>query len=230
MKKGIQKIFSEVAETYEIVNHVLTFGMDIVWRKKAARLGLDAGDSFWLDICSGTGEMAQNLSRYAKKRTRIVSVDFNDQMLSKALEKKHIPNLSFVLADAEFLPFKLGTFDLLTISFATRNINLNKKTLINRFKEFHRILKPGGYFINLETSQPRFQVLRKLFHLYVKFAVKNIGFLLSGSRSSYIYLSSTIPRFFCPEELSSILYHSGFAYVSFRSMLFGIAAIHISIK
>jgi demethylmenaquinone methyltransferase/2-methoxy-6-polyprenyl-1,4-benzoquinol methylase len=83
MRKGVQKIFSEVAESYQLVNHVLTFGLDILWRKKTAREAVKASGSFWLDVCSGTGEMALNLSRLAEKGIKIVTVDFCQPMLAK---------------------------------------------------------------------------------------------------------------------------------------------------
>ncbi len=143
MRKGIQKIFSEAAETYELVNHVLTFGFDILWRKKAAKEGIRAGGFLWLDVCSGTGEMALNLSRLADEKVKIVSTDFCHPMIAKAREKRKIPNLSFVLAESVQLPFADMTFNLVTISFATRNIYPNKRELVAHLREFHRVLKPG---------------------------------------------------------------------------------------
>lgn len=230
MKKGIQSIFSEVVGTYELVNHVLTFGLDILWRRKAAREASRAGGTLWMDICSGTGEMAFYLSRRAKQKVKIISVDFCHPMLVRALEKKNIPNILFTLAEASSLPFPDKTFDLITISFATRNINPNKDTLNNHLKEFYRVLKPGGRFVNLETSQPSVKILRRLFHLYIKLTVKPIGFLLSGSKAAYSYLSFTIPRFYSHEEFSSILREAGFASVAHRPLFLGISAIHTAVK
>jgi demethylmenaquinone methyltransferase/2-methoxy-6-polyprenyl-1,4-benzoquinol methylase len=230
MKEGIQKIFSEVAETYELVNHVLTFGLDILWRKKAAREAVRAKGFLWLDVCSGTGEMALNLSRLADEKVKIVSVDFCQPMIAKALEKREIPNLSFVLAESDRLPFADMTFNLVTISFATRNIYPNKGVLVAHLKEFHRVLEPGGHFVNLETSQPSLRIIQKLFHLYIKLTVKPLGFLLSGSKAAYRYLSFTIPRFFPPEKFSLILREAGFALVTHRSLFLGVSAIHTAIK
>ncbi|MFQ5888184.1 MAG: ubiquinone/menaquinone biosynthesis methyltransferase, partial [Candidatus Hydrothermarchaeales archaeon] len=196
MKKGVQKIFSEVANTYELVNHVLTFGLDIYWRKKAARQAAKADGLYWLDVCSGTGEMAQNLALRADEKVKIISVDFCYQMLIKAAERKGEAKIFFAEADAKHLPFPEETFDLVTISFATRNINPRQEFLSSHLREFHRLLKPGGRFVNLETSQPRSRLLRKLFHFYIKLTVKPIGSLLSGSKAGYSYLSYTIPRFY----------------------------------
>jgi demethylmenaquinone methyltransferase/2-methoxy-6-polyprenyl-1,4-benzoquinol methylase len=230
MRKGIKKIFSEVAPTYELVNHVLTFGLDILWRRKAARKAVRANGILWLDVCSGTGEMALNLSRLADEKVKIVSVDFCYPMISRALKKREVPNLSFVLAESGRLPFIDMTFSLVTISFATRNIYPNKRQLVAHLKEFHRVLKPGGYFVNLETSQPSLRIVQRLFHLYVRLTVKQLGSLFSGSKSAYRYLAYTIPRFFPPEEFSSILREAGFSQVTHRSLFFGVSAIHTAIK
>ncbi|UCC39114.1 MAG: ubiquinone/menaquinone biosynthesis methyltransferase [Candidatus Aminicenantes bacterium] len=230
MRKGVQKIFSEVYETYELTNHVLTFGFDILWRRKAAREAARAGGYYWLDVCSGTGEMAQNLSRLSDGKVKIVSVDFCYPMLAKALEKKHIPNVNFTLAEASVLPFYDETIDLITISFATRNISTREEILRDHLEEFHRVLKPGGHFVNLETSQPPSKLIRKLFHLYIKMTVKPFGSLLSGYKPGYSYLAFTIPRFYTAEEFSSLLYRAGFTRVTYKYLLFGMSAIHKAVK
>lgn len=230
MRKGIHKIFSEVAESYQLVNHVLTFGLDILWRKKAAREAVKASGSFWLDVCSGTGEMALNLSRLAEKGVKIVTVDFCQPMLAKTSEKKETSNISSVLAEARYLPFPDETLDLITISFATRNINPSRDRLKTHLKEFYRVLKPGGRFVNLETSQPSSKIIQRLFHLYVKVAVKPIGFLISGSKAGYSYLAFTIPRFLPPEEFSSMLHKAGFVRVTHCSLFLGVSAIHTAVK
>jgi demethylmenaquinone methyltransferase/2-methoxy-6-polyprenyl-1,4-benzoquinol methylase len=230
VRKGIQRIFSDVVKTYELVNHVLTFGLDIIWRRKAARLASRKGGSHWLDVCSGTGEMALNLSRQADKKVKIVSVDFCPPMLERGKEKRNIPNLSPVLADAVCLPFPDETFDIVTISFATRNINPRKDVLIDHLKEFCRVLKPGGSFINLETSQPSVKMIQTLFHLYIKLTVKPLGYFISGSKAGYDYLSFTIPRFYPSEEFSSIIKEAGFSQVTHRPLFFGVAAIHSAKK
>lgn len=230
MIKGIQKIFSEVADTYEITNHILTFGLDIHWRRKAAKEAAKAGGNYWLDVCSGTGEMADNLSRLADEKTKIISADFSSVMLAKAIEKRKKANIFFLEAEAKRLPFPDKTFDLVTLSFATRNIDSHRQFLLTHLREFHRILKPAGCFVNLETSQPRLKFLRKIFHLYIRLSVKPIGSFLSGSKRGYSYLSFTIPRFYSSEDFSSLLYQSGFRHVRCHEQLFGISAIHVATK
>jgi demethylmenaquinone methyltransferase/2-methoxy-6-polyprenyl-1,4-benzoquinol methylase len=204
VRKGVQKIYSEVAETYELVNHILTLGLDIHWRKKAARI--------------------------AAKNIHIFAVDFSFPMLKKAAQKTYTKNLVPTLADAGILPFRNESFDVVTISFATRNLNVRKKILESHLEEFNRVLRPGGLFINLETSQPSKKILRQFFHLYVRCFVRPVGWILSGSKAGYRYLAFTIPRFYPPDEFAEILRRSGFSQVEYKRLFFGISAIHVAKK
>jgi demethylmenaquinone methyltransferase/2-methoxy-6-polyprenyl-1,4-benzoquinol methylase len=230
IRKGVQKIYTEVANTYELVNHVLTLGLDISWRKKTARIAAQKGGNLWLDVCSGTGEMAQNLAALSGEGVKIFAVDFSFPMLKRVTEKGNASNLFPVIAEAGILPFPDESFDLLTISFATRNLNPRREHLESYMEEFSRILKPGGYFVNLETSQPSAKMIRQFFHIYVKWIVKPLGWILSGSKAGYSYLSFTIPRFYAPDEFAQILCQSGFSEVEYRRFLFGVSAIHVAKK
>jgi demethylmenaquinone methyltransferase/2-methoxy-6-polyprenyl-1,4-benzoquinol methylase len=226
----VQSVFSQVPATYELVNHILTFGLDIVWRRRAARIAALAGGREWADMCTGTGEMAVYLSRLAPKGTKIHAIDFSGPMMAEAAKKPKAEHINFVASDIKALPFPDESFDLITMSFATRNINLSKDILIQSFAEYYRVLRPGGRFINLETSRPSFSPLRRCFHLYVKLFVGPIGSRISGSKTGYAYLAKTIPRFYCPEELADIMRRAGFKKVTFKKLLFGVAAIHQGMK
>lgn len=230
MKKSIDKIYSEVAGTYEIVNHILTFGLDRLWRRKAAHIAASSGGAHWLDVCSGTGEMAQNLIRRAPQHVRMTAVDGSLSMLAAAGRKPMLKTAVLCVADVGFLPFPPCSFDLITISFATRNLNPHEQGLTAYLQEFCRVLKPGGLFINLETSQPRIPLLKRLFHLYVRWAVKPVGILFSGSRAGYSYLAYTLPRFYSAPELSRLMKNAGFQQIKFSRLFLGVAAIHSGIK
>jgi demethylmenaquinone methyltransferase/2-methoxy-6-polyprenyl-1,4-benzoquinol methylase len=223
-------MFAEVPATYELVNHVLTFGLDILWRRKAARIAAQAGGTQWVDMCTGTGEMAMYLSRLAPVGTEIHAVDFCESMMDKARQKPQGENIHFVAADIKALPFEDETFDLITMSFATRNINVSKEILIQSFSEYYRVLKPGGRFVNLETSRPPFWPIRKGFDLHVKLFVAQIGGRISGCPTAYAYLAKTIPRFYPAKALAEIMQQAGFEEVTFERLLFGAAAIHQAVK
>lgn len=230
MNKGIRNIFSEVPETYELINHILTFGFDILWRKQAVKIAVKAGGDRWIDVCTGTGEMASYLYHFAKNGTEVYATDFSLPMLGKATKKPEGCCIKFLLSDIKNLPFADETFDLITISFATRNINLSENILIRTFQEFYRVLRIGGYFVNLETSQPSFYLIRRVFHKFVKLSVTPIGSLISGSKSAYTYLANTIPQFYQAEELKDIMHQAGFKDIIIKKLMFGAAAIHRGVK
>ncbi|MDP6779246.1 MAG: ubiquinone/menaquinone biosynthesis methyltransferase [Candidatus Latescibacteria bacterium] len=231
LARSVQRAFSRsVSATYELVNHVLTFGNDALWRRKAARIGATSGGERWADLCTGTGETASYLGRLASSRTAVCAVDFSLPMMAEALKKPEARHIHFIVSDVRALVFPNETLDLITISFATRNINLSREVLVQTFAEFHRVLKPGGRFVNLETSQPSFGPLRRLYHLYIRLVVKRVGGLISGSYSAYRYLAHTIPRFYPPGELSDIMSRAGFENVTYKRLWFGIAAIHHGTK
>jgi demethylmenaquinone methyltransferase/2-methoxy-6-polyprenyl-1,4-benzoquinol methylase len=231
MAEGLRAIFAEVAPTYERVNRVLTLGLDARWRKAAARAaaaGADGGR--WLDVCSGTGDMARELTCLAPDGTSITAVDFCAPMLRRAARRDSDHKTGFVLGDVRRLPFPDASFDLLIISFATRNINLSRAILEQTFREFRRVLKPGGRFVNLETSQPPWAAVRLLFRAYIGLFVRPIGRRISGAAAGYVYLASSIPKFYPADELAAILRCAGFKRVSYRRLWLGTAAVHVSVR
>ena len=158
----LHRIFSEVPSTYELVNHILTFGLDIIWRRRVAGIASVGNGSRWADMCSGTGETAAYLSHLAPMGTTVYAIDFSLPMLGEAKRKPEAGNIKFVSSDIKALPFPDNSFDMITISFAKRNINLSKEILVKTLAEIHRVLKPEGRFINLETSRPSFTPVRRI--------------------------------------------------------------------
>jgi ubiquinone/menaquinone biosynthesis C-methylase UbiE len=153
-------------------------------------------------------------------------------MLSRAAARDGRRRIAFALGEAQALPFADAAFDVLTVSFATRNLNLSTEALEAAFREFHRVLRPGGTFVNVETSRPPNPLVRAVFRLYVRLLVRPLGRLVAGQagRAGYAYLATTIPRFHAAGDLASILSRAGFREVSFRRLLLGAAAIHASVR
>jgi len=227
MANSIQRIFAEAAATYELVNRVLTLGLDRRWRRQAAGIaaaGAEPGE--WVDMCTGTGEMAVYLKRLAPEGTRVRGVDMSAAMLAEARKNPEAGNIDFTQAEITALPFPDKSVDLITMSFATRNVNLSREALLRAFSELHRVLKGGGLFVNLETSQPASPLMRRCFHLYVRLLVIPVGRSISGSNAAYAYLARTIPRFYAADELAGIMRDAGFGEVHFRHLLLGAVAIH----
>jgi demethylmenaquinone methyltransferase/2-methoxy-6-polyprenyl-1,4-benzoquinol methylase len=230
MSAGIQQLYSQIPKTYELLNHILTFGADVVWRKKALSLMPQPVKGIkCLDICTGTGDMARLLSKRFNHNAIIVGADFSYHMLKEAI-KKSGQGIRYINTEAKTLPFKDNSFDLVTITFATRNLRTSETHLKECLSEIHRVLKPEGIFIHLETSQPASPAFRWLFHRYVKIFIKPVGGLISGSYKAYAYLSRTIPCFYTPKEFSKIIYESGFSHVEYTKLWGGIAAIHNILK
>ena len=233
MIKGIQKIYTEISASYERSNSLLTLGLDGRWRKKAVKsiLASHPGARCFLDICSGTGQTAAMLSRHlqAQENFRIIAADFSHPMLRLARERslrENLANIRFTLGDTVNLPFPDNTFDVIVITFATRNLAAAPGHLSESFREFHRVLKPGGCFYNLETSQPSSKLIKTFFHLYVKLTVAPLGRKISGSKGSYVYLSNSIRSFLPARELADALHEAGFKTVTWKNLLFGAVAFH----
>lgn len=229
MGTGLQRIFNKTASTYEMINHILAFGLDNLWRTKTAERALIIGGSKWLDVCSGTGELASRLYRVANSNTSIISSDFSISMMKEAQKKPEFQHIQQVLAESASLPFKNDTFDIVTISYATRNLSPTRKRLVSYLKEFHRVLKPRGFLLNLETSQPDIHIIRRLFHTYVQLAVRRLGGLISNSKAGYSYLAHSVQKFYEAKEFSRIILEAGFRSVRVKTFLFGIFAIHEAI-
>lgn len=227
MTNQLQRIFSEIPERYELVNHALTFGLDAVWRRSlAARAAAVAGRApRVLDMCTGTGETAAYVARRLGPDALVVGADFTVPMMIEG-RRRGRGGIAFVAAEATALPFPDGSFDAVTISFATRNLNVTREDLLAAFREFRRVLKPGGVFLNLETSRPPARIIRTLFDLYARFIVPRLGRLLSGSNTGYAYLSNTMRRFYDAEELAALLREAGFSDARFRRFHFGLVALH----
>ncbi len=226
MNRGLRQIFSDIAEHYEPINHLLTFGLDVIWRKKAVQRAVIGGGSRWLDICAGTGETAAYLRMKAPPETQIIAADFSMPMLRVLKQKPNSKWIDIVLTRAAALPFPDNSMDLIIISFATRNLNSSAEGLTACIMEFHRILKPGGRFINLETTQPESVILRRLFHWFIFLIVQPIGRLISGSESGYAYLSKSMASFYSAPELAGIMAHAGFRSVTYQYFFPPVVAIH----
>ena len=226
--KGVMNIFSRVPGTYELVNHLLTWGLDVVWRKRAAGKATAGRGGVWIDCCTGTGEMAELLSAAAPKQSVVAGVDFSLPMLEQAREKSG--NINLIAAGVDALPLAAGSVDLCTLSFACRNINLTREVLISRFHSLLSALRPGGRLVIVETSQPKSRLLRFLMYGYVKTVVTLLGGILSGSKPAYRYLSYTIPRFYGAEELAGLLKEAGFYRVEYQLLFFFFFFIYSSCK
>ena len=226
-EKIISGFYDGIFHFYEAANIFLTFGLIRLWRRKAAKIALRDNPNLCLDLCCGTGDFTILLNKLSKKKPKITGLDLNPSMLAKASART---NFSFVLGSARELPFKENHFDLVSISFASRNININRAFFIDVLKEAKRVLKPGGVFINLETSQPENYFIHKIFILYTKTLTSILRLFSPANSKAYLFLSNSIAGFYPAKELSKILMEAGFKKAEFTYLFFGAAAIHKAIN
>jgi demethylmenaquinone methyltransferase/2-methoxy-6-polyprenyl-1,4-benzoquinol methylase len=187
-----------------------------------------------LDLCCGTGDLAINLARLAENNIDLAGIDYSNPMLELATKKAALSarasKISFIYGDAANLPFTDGYFDCIGISFAFRNLTYKNQLAPRHLTEVLRVLTAGGRFVVVETSQPKLKLIRKLYHVYLRWFVSRLGYLLSGNRGAYHYLAESATRYYTSDEVEEILLASGFRRVSFRRLFFGVVGIHIATK
>ena len=184
----------------------------------------------WLDMCSGTGETALLLRKNANANTRVLAADYNESMIREFRRKPGSSSIPITLADAFSLPFRSGSLELVTTSFATRNLHQTREQLLLAFREFFRVISPGSHYISIESSRPKHLLIDTIFKICVLCLVEPLGWSMSGSRKGYAYLSRSIRHFYSPDLLSTILEEAGFQPVRYISLFMGAAAIHIATK
>jgi len=222
----VKRIFSEIAPRYDLLNHVLSFNIDRRWRRKAiARLEVERDQAGrYLDLCAGTMDVALEISRLPGFRGLVVGADFAEPMLKAGAGKISGSGITPVTADAVQLPIASGQLAGAIVAFGIRNV----AGLDEALREALRILVPGGRFVILEFSTPRIRILRALYRLYFHHVLPLIGRLISGHRTAYQYLPRSVANFPVEEDLASRMEAAGFAKVSWRSLSFGVAAIHVA--
>lgn len=230
--RPLYDMFTAIPRRYDLVNHVITWGLDSRWRRQAARECLARLPGRLLDLCCGTGDLALNLSLMADSDAEVVGVDYSQPMLDIANRKAEplASRPAFVRGDAAALPFADEFFDCVGISFAFRNLTYKNPMRQRHIAEVLRVLRPGGRFVILETSQPKAALPRKAYHFYLRWFISRAGSLLSGNRAAYHYLAESAARFYAPDELRDMLVTAGFSQVSFHPLFFGAIGIYVAVK
>jgi len=227
-------MFTAVPPSYDLINRLVSLGMDRRWRRLAARTCLAGEPRQVLDIGCGTGDMTLTLARLAAAGTTITGLDYSPPMLARARQKADRAGLGgrvrFIHGDATKLPFPDGQLDCVSISFAFRNLTYQNPLRLPHLAEVRRALRPGGRYVIVESSQPGNRVIRALFHLYMRAFGQPLGSLISGNRGAYRYLAESMSRFYAPQEVIEMLLNAGFQNVTYRPLLFGAAGIHVATR
>ncbi len=212
----VRSMFDRIAPVYDVMNHVMTAGLDRRWRRLAVREVVWPGDRV-LDACCGTGDLALEAER---RGAHVVGLDFSERMLERARAKSG--TIEWVHGDALALPFGEQEFDAATVGFGVRNL----EDLAGGLGELRRVLRPGGKLAVLEITRPR-GLLRPFFRLWFDVLVPLAGKILPGGKA-YTYLPASVRRFPAPADLSALLESAGFEDVRFRLLGGGIVALHVA--
>lgn len=227
-KEQVTKMFDTISTDYDGLNRVISFGIDVKWRKKVVTILKEEAPNTILDIATGTGDLAIAMVKTGAKK--IVGLDISPGMLAvgekKIKEKNLSPIIEMVVGDSENLSFEPNSFDAVTVSFGVRNFENLEKGLA----EILRVLRPGGTLVILETSVPTKTPFKQGYTIYTKYILPLIGKLFSKDNSAYGYLSESAAAFPHGENFNNILREIGFIDVANKPQTFGVSSIYVAKK
>ena len=227
-KEQVANMFNTISPQYDFLNHLLSGGIDIIWRKKAIKLLQNKGIKTMLDIATGTGDFAIEALKINPEK--IVGVDISEGMLSVGIEKMKKMGLEKTIqlqkGDSEKLPFSDNSFDAVIVSFGVRNFENLQKGLSDMF----RVTKPGGYCLILEFSNPRSFPMKQLYTFYSKYCLPFLGKMISKDPSAYTYLPESVKAFPDGPEFIHIFKSVGYSETNWIPMTGGICSIYIGQK
>lgn len=227
-KEQVTEMFDNVSSNYDFLNRVLTFGIDISWRKNVVALVKEGKAEKVLDIATGTGDLAIMMAK--ADIDDVTGLDISPGMLNIGIQKVKDEGLkskvAMVIGDSEKLPFEEGTFDAITVAFGVRNF----ENLELGLQEILRVLKPKGSLTVLETSQPTSFPVKQGFQFYSKYVIPTVGKLFSKDKSAYDYLPESAAAFPYGEKFNNILLKTGFNSSKVYPQTLGVATIYHAIK
>lgn len=228
-EERVHHVFEKVYGKYDSMNSIISFQRHKAWRKDVMKQMAVTEGSKALDVCCGTGDWSLSLSEEVGSSGEVVGLDFSKNMLSVAEKKKEelkAENISFIHGDAMALPFEDNTFDYVTIGFGLRNVS----DYLTVLKELHRVVKPQGTVVCLETSQPTLIGFRQLYYLYFRFIMPLIGRVFAKSYQEYAWLHESAKDFPDKKVLKQMFLQAGFSQVKVKSYTGGVAAMHMGYK
>ncbi|EPD53176.1 demethylmenaquinone methyltransferase [Paenisporosarcina sp. FSL H8-0542] len=226
-EQRVHEVFEKISGNYDKMNSVISFQQHIKWREDTmSRMKVEPG-STTLDVCCGTADWTISMGQAVGSSGKAIGLDFSQNMLNVGMEKvKDYPQIELVHGNAMDLPYPDHTFDYVTIGFGLRNVPDYMQVL----KEMHRVLKPGGMFVCLETSQSELPVYKQLFRFYFKYVMPVFGKFFAKSYKEYSWLQESAKDFPGMKALAKMLEHAGFKQVEYKPYSGGAAARHIGIK
>jgi len=223
----VNRMFTAISPRYDLMNWLMTFGQDQVWRRRAVVEVAPSAGGIILDVGTGTGDFLPLLAD-AAPGVRAIGVDFTYAMMAAGREKLngYGDRITLVAGDALRLPFPDDTFDGLVNGFLLRNVADLQQTLV----EMRRVIKPGRRVVCLEITNPSWPLFRDVFRLYFHRLVPLLGGIISGRPDAYTYLPQSVTRFLAPDELAQLMREVGLGQVGYRLLAWGTMAIHVGTK
>jgi demethylmenaquinone methyltransferase / 2-methoxy-6-polyprenyl-1,4-benzoquinol methylase len=227
-KHQVEKMFDSISRSYDFLNHLLSFNIDKIWRKKAIAHLVHFHPDTILDIATGTADFAIAASRLKPKK--IIGVDLSDNMLKigeKKVKRKGLSELiTLSKGDSENIHFEDNSFDAVTVGFGVRNFEKLEKGL----SEIYRVLNPGGALVVLEFSKPKNFFFRKIYLFYLTVLLPKLGHIVSGNRRAYLYFQESVTEFPYGNEFVTILEKVGFEKCEYFIQTLGVATIYLCQK
>src|ERR1700754_1483585 len=228
-KEQVADMFNNISKTYDFLNHFLSLGIDIIWRKKAINELKKDQPKLILDVATGTGDFAFEAFKILKPK-KIIGVDISQGMLDIAQQKIAKRNLNhqfeIKLGDSEKLPFEADQFDAVTVAYGVRNF----ENLELGLADINRVLKTGGKAVVLEFSKPKVFPVKQLYKLYFNYITPGIGKLFSKDSRAYSYLPESVAAFPDGKDFVALMDKVGFKHTKARPLAFGICSIYTGIK
>lgn len=222
---GVEKMFDAIADRYDLMNRVMTFGQDERWREFVVSKGGAVGNGWILDLACGTGEIAAQFNK-RNPRARVVGADFSRNMLLRAARNFREVDIDWQACDANNLPYRSSIFEAVSFGYLLRNVDDSLAVL----KEVHRVLAPGGRVVCLDTTPPARNLLYPFIRLYLAVVIPLLGRLIARDQSAYAYLTGSTMDFHDADTLASIFTEAGFEKVAYKTFMFGTIAVHWGIK
>ncbi len=223
-------MFNDIAPSYDRLNHLMSLGIDNIWRKKALKEIVDGTQQQILDVACGTGDSTIAIAKAMEPGGRVTGIDISagmmEPLMRKAAHEGVHDRIKLLQADALQMPFEADTFHRVTCAFGIRNFEDRKKGLA----EFLRVLKPGGKAVILELGIPDKPFIKTLYDIYFRHILPLIGGLISGNRAAYRYLPESVYAFPRPEAFCAMMERAGFHNVRHRNFTFGLCRLFIGEK
>ncbi len=228
--KRVAAVFHSVAERYDLMNDLMSFGLHRLWKRFVIARCMVRPNHWILDLAGGTADLTQHFAKKISNSGKVILVDINEAMLAKGRERLLnagvVKPVSFVQANAETLPFLNNTFDRIAIAFGLRNITYKEQAL----KEMARVLKPGGRVVILEFSEVTSKPLHALYDAYSFSVLPMLGKLICQDAESYRYLAESIRMHPNQETLKLMMSEAGFEKCEYQNLHSGIVALHVGYK